>query len=54
MARVSFDRSLCGNLPEALKHEWLETNGLGGFASARTFLTSFLERPTRFAISRLP
>jgi glycogen debranching enzyme len=34
MARVHFDRTTCGKLDEALKHEWLETNGLGGFASS--------------------
>jgi predicted glycogen debranching enzyme len=34
MPRISFDRGLCGNLTEALKHEWLESNGLGGFSSA--------------------
>lgn len=32
--RIDFDRSVCGNLAEALKHEWLETNGLGGYASS--------------------
>ncbi len=34
MPLIQFDASLCGNLDEALKHEWLETNGLGGFASS--------------------
>jgi predicted glycogen debranching enzyme len=34
MARINFDRGICGNPAEALKREWLETNGLGGFASA--------------------
>lgn len=34
MARVQFGREICGNPGEAIKHEWLETNGLGGFASA--------------------
>ncbi len=34
MTPIQFDRSVCGNLAEALKHEWLETNGLGGFASS--------------------
>ncbi|HTA41774.1 MAG TPA: amylo-alpha-1,6-glucosidase [Bryobacteraceae bacterium] len=34
MARIQFDRSLCGDFAEALKREWLETNSLGGFASA--------------------
>src|ERR1700733_13804520 len=34
MARIKFDRGVCGNPAEALKREWLETNGLGGFASS--------------------
>lgn len=34
MPHVLFDRNLCGNFPEALKREWLETNGLGGFAAS--------------------
>jgi glycogen debranching enzyme len=34
MASIEFDRSVCGDLAAALKHEWLETNGLGGFASS--------------------
>src|ERR1700748_370945 len=34
MARLQFDRNVCGNLDEALRHEWLETNGIGGFASS--------------------
>ncbi len=34
MARIEFDRAVCGNLDEALAHEWLETNGMGGFASS--------------------
>jgi len=34
MPLIQFDAALCGNLEEALKHEWLETNGLGGFASS--------------------
>ncbi len=29
-----FDENVCGDLERALKLEWLETNGLGGFASA--------------------
>ena len=28
-----FSRSECLNLEDALKHEWLETNGLGGYAA---------------------
>ena len=31
---ISFDRGMCANLNEALSREWLETNGLGGFASS--------------------
>ncbi len=34
MAAIEFDRGVCGDLAAALKHEWLETNGLGGFASS--------------------
>jgi len=34
MSRILFDRSICGNPGEALGREWLETNGLGGFASS--------------------
>ncbi len=31
---IRFGREICGNLEEALRREWLETNGLGGFASS--------------------
>ncbi len=31
---VDFGREICGDLDEALRREWLETNGLGGFASS--------------------
>ena len=31
---ISFDRATTGNLEQALSREWLETNGLGGFASS--------------------
>jgi predicted glycogen debranching enzyme len=31
---IRFDGAICGNLDEALRREWLETNGLGGFASS--------------------
>ena len=34
MASIEFDRTVCADLAAALKHEWLETNGLGGFASS--------------------
>jgi len=29
---IDFDRSVCGDLGEACQREWLETNGIGGFA----------------------
>jgi len=29
---VRFDQSVCGSFEEGLRREWLETNGLGGFA----------------------
>jgi len=32
-AEVQFGREVCGNLELAERHEWLATNGLGGFAS---------------------
>ena len=31
---LRFDHSVCGNLDQALRREWLETNGIGGFASS--------------------
>ncbi len=31
---IQFDETICSNLNEALRREWLETNGLGGFASS--------------------
>src|SRR5260370_496955 len=31
---IQFDLSVCGNLAEANRREWLETNGLGGSASS--------------------
>src|SRR3979490_2073669 len=31
---IQLGSQVCRNLDEALKHEWLETNGLGGFASS--------------------
>ena len=31
---IRFKRSICGDLDAALRREWLETNGLGGFASS--------------------
>ncbi len=32
--RMTFDKAECQNLKHALAKEWLETNGLGGFASS--------------------
>jgi predicted glycogen debranching enzyme len=31
---IDFGEDICRNLKEATAHEWLETNGLGGFASS--------------------
>src|SRR3954470_21766250 len=31
---IRFNQDICANLDEALAREWLETNGLGGFASS--------------------
>ena len=31
---IQFSSDICGNLDQALGREWLETNGLGGFASS--------------------
>src|ERR1035438_7438748 len=31
---IRFGRDVCDNLNEALRREWLETNGIGGFASS--------------------
>ena len=31
---IRFDKETCGNLDVALHREWLETNGLGGFATS--------------------
>ena len=31
---IEFTHEVCANLDEALRREWLETNGLGGFASS--------------------
>src|SRR5512136_1398500 len=33
-ARIEFDSLICSDLTEASSREWLETNGLGGFASS--------------------
>lgn len=33
---IRIDRDICSDLDAALRREWLETNGLGGFASALT------------------
>src|ERR1700740_3170053 len=31
---IRFDQSVCRDLGTALRREWLDTNGLGGFASS--------------------
>src|SRR5947209_3429813 len=31
---IQFDESICRNLDAACRREWLETNGIGGFASS--------------------
>ena len=31
---IEFNKETCGNLDAAQRREWLETNGLGGFASS--------------------
>src|SRR5438067_12438477 len=31
---VRFEQDICGDLSAALAREWLETNGLGGYASS--------------------
>ena len=31
---IQFDESICRNLDLACRREWLETNGIGGFASS--------------------
>ena len=31
---INFDKSICGNYDAASSREWLETNGIGGFASS--------------------
>src|ERR1700751_663025 len=31
---IQFTKETCGDLDAALRREWLETNGLGGFASS--------------------
>jgi hypothetical protein len=32
---ISLDKSVCRDLEAVLSREWLETNGLGGFACGR-------------------
>jgi predicted glycogen debranching enzyme len=34
MSFIRFGREICGDFRDALQREWLETNGLGGFASS--------------------
>ncbi len=31
---ITFDKNVCGQLDQAAQREWLETNGIGGFASS--------------------
>ena len=31
---IHLDRTVTGNFTEAIKREWLETNGIGGWASS--------------------
>ena len=31
---IQFDKNICGDLQAATRREWLETNGIGGFASS--------------------
>ena len=33
-SEIEFDTQVCGDLTEAATREWLETNGIGGFASS--------------------
>src|SRR5262245_32345809 len=33
-AMIQFNRDICGELSSATRREWLETNGIGGFASS--------------------
>jgi len=34
MSEIRFDQTICQDLGQSLKREWLETNGIGGFASS--------------------
>src|SRR5260221_9601740 len=34
MSLMEFDRALCASIVDASSREWLETNGIGGFASS--------------------
>ena len=34
LVMLRFDHTVCGDLDQALRREWLETNGIGGFASS--------------------
>src|SRR5256885_12515744 len=34
LSMIEFDQEVCGDLEQASSREWLETNGLGGFASS--------------------
>ena len=32
--KIEFQQDICSNLEQAKSREWLETNGIGGFASS--------------------
>ena len=34
LSEIEFDHLVCSDLPEAVTREWIETNGIGGFASS--------------------
>jgi hypothetical protein len=48
---IQFKQEICGNLETALPREWLETNGLGGFASSTIVGPEYPSLP-RFAGGR--
>jgi len=47
---IRFDRDICRDLSIASKREWLETNGLGGYASST--IVRFIENEGRGATAR--
>src|ERR1700746_2403482 len=56
---IRFGQDVCGNLEAALRREWLETNGLGGFASSTVIgfntrrFHCLLVAPTKPPVGRL-